>query len=187
MHTITRTLLLNAIFIAALATVTELLFPKNADARPPIAILNISFPGNENTEPDRSVQFTVPDRDTSVSSNGGNLTRHEVHLSKLIELTHSYWCPSRPSSSGLYFDYAANNGKEFRGRFYITCQFAQETVDRYGLGKSERTELTDRRRSYSLNIPTLAPTDISAFKNRLADLKPACILQLCPGDRIQIK
>ncbi len=187
MQAITRTILLNAIFIALLATVTEILFPKNVDARTPIAILNISFPGDENNDPDRPAQFTVPDRDTSVSADGGNLTRHEVHLSKLVELTHSYWCPKRPSNSGIYFDYRSNNGKEFRGRVYITCQFAQETVDRYGLGKPELTEFTDRRRSYSLNIPTLAPSDIPAFKNRLADLKPACIGQLCPGDRISNK
>jgi hypothetical protein len=187
MQTIARTILLNAIFVLLLAAVTEILFPKNVDARTPIAILNISFPGDENNEPDRPAQFTVPDRDTSVSADGGNLTRHEVHLSKLIELTHSYWCPKRPSNSGIYFDYASNNGKEFRGRVYITCQFALETVERYGLGKPELTEFTDRRRSYSLNLPTLAPSDIPAFKNRLADLKPACIGLLCPGDRISTK
>ncbi len=44
--------------------------------------------------------------------------------------------------------------------FYITCQFAQETVDRYGLGKPERTELTDTYRSSSelcLDAPDSCP------------------------------
>jgi hypothetical protein len=187
MQSITRTLLINAIFVALLAAVSELVFSKNVDARTPIAILEINFPGNENNNPDRPAQFIVPDRDTSISATGGYLTRHEVHLAKLVELTHSYWCPNRPSSDGLYFDYSSNNGKEFRGRFYVTCQFAQETVDRFGLGPSEMTEFTVGRRDYRLNIPTLNTSDRKAFKNRIDDLKPACVGQLCPGDRIQKK
>lgn len=191
MQSILRTLILNVIFLTLLSSLTEVLFPKSAQARTPIAILDITFPGDENNNADRAVQFIVPDRDTSVSADGGHLTRHEVHLAKLVELTHSYWCPNRPSNHGLYFDYSANNGKEFRGRFYVTCEFAQETVNRFGLGNSELTELTDRRRRYRLNLPTLTPTHIANFKNRIDDLKPACVQQLvqqlCPGDRIQKK
>ena len=180
-HNLTRSLLLNTLFITALAATTEFIVAQDASARSPIAILRINFPAD-----DRPATFVVPDRDTSVSSEGGNLTRHEIHLAKLIELTHGHWCKTRTSESGIYVDYSANNGKEFRGRFYIGCQFAQETMNRFGTTTTEFTEFTDINRRRSLNLPTLALTPANApdFKSLVQSIKPACVGTLCPGDRI---
>ena len=177
-HNLTRSLLLNTLFITALAT--EFIVAQDASARSPIAILRINFPSDA-----RPATFVVPDRDTSVSAEGGNLTRHEIHLAKLIELTHGHWCKTR-NASGVYVDYSANNGKEFRGRFYIGCQFAQETMDRFGTTTSEFTEFTDGNRRRSLNLPTLAltPGNAPEFKSLVQSIKPACVGTLCPGDRI---
>ena len=95
--------------------------------------------------------LTVPDPDTTVSAYGGRLRLYDVHIAKMIEVTHSRCSSPRragasPKKNGLRIEkyhwlYSSAQGWGDMGYFPITCKLAQSLVNTYGLGKAESTTI----------------------------------------------
>jgi hypothetical protein len=125
-------------------------------------------------------RLTVPDRDTTVSAYGGKLRMYDVHIAKMVEVTH-HFCrnnlvdPEKP----VRWSYAANDGKADMGNFTISCNLAQDLSSAYGLSRSESTDIQERYRSrggklYRENIATLniRGGKIESWQKFTADFKP---------------
>lgn len=170
------------IFLTTLALLATSAIPAIANTALPIT--KISFAGAGGIQDERFGTFVVPDSDTSQSAYGGLLSRYDVHLAKMIEVAHSQWC-DRPNYKGVHYNYFADGGNVFMGKFYISCSFAKEAAQSFGLGKGESTVIYDRDRPYTVSIPVLGLTEraqIRRFQRRIGQLKPACLDELCPGD-----
>lgn len=83
----------------------------------------------------------VPDNDTTISAYGGRLSRYDVHIAKMFEVTH-FMCQQRMVSPRIKWNYAAGGGSINMGNFDISCQLANEIASAYGLGKSEMTSIS---------------------------------------------
>ncbi|MBW4472287.1 MAG: hypothetical protein KME45_18065 [Stenomitos rutilans HA7619-LM2] len=95
------------------------------------------------SDPWQSIQFTVPDQDTTISAYGGELRRYDIHVAKMFEVTR-YLCQrniARRTLKGFDWHYEAANGNVDMGRFKITCRLAREIITAYGLGHIEQTEI----------------------------------------------
>ncbi len=152
----------------------------------PITRINVARAGGDPNH--RWVTFVVPDKDTSASAYGGKLSRYDVHIAKMIELTAHDFCPS-DSSRGAYFNYEADNGKVFMGKIFISCVTAKSTFKRFGAGKSEKTIVQYAGNPETLNVPTLdlRGEKVKQFQEiTVKQIKPQCIdpdsKKLCPGD-----
>jgi hypothetical protein len=163
-----------------------------SDASPktavPITRINVARAGGDQFH--HWVTLVVPDKNTAVAAYGGELRRYDVHLAKMIELTAHDFCGS-PSRRGAYFNYEADNGRVFMGKFFISCSTARSTVETYGLGKPERTIVQYAGNPETLNVPVLdlRGNKIRQFQQTIVKrLTPECIetggKKLCPGDRI---
>lgn len=124
-----------------------------------------------NWEADQSWQamrFTVPDQDTTIPLNGGELRQYDAHIAKMFEVTH-YLCQNKHtpnlwnwlkdndvsttsklkrldtllrgkrSDEGFSWGYEAANGNVFMGRFDISCDLAKTVASAYGLDQAEPT------------------------------------------------
>jgi hypothetical protein len=154
----------------------------------PITRINVARAGGDPNH--RWVTFVVPDKDTSRSAYGGKLSRYDVHIAKMIELTAHDFCRSA-SSRGAYFNYEADNGRVFMGKLFFSCSTAKSAFKRYGSGKSEQTIVQYAGNPETLNVPTLdlQGDKIQHFqKHTVKQVEPMCIepggKKLCPGDRI---
>ena len=92
----------------------------------------------------------APDADTTISAYGGKLRLYDVHIAKMVEVTHNY-CTRGTRMNRNEWTYSANKTK--MGKFVITCKLANDLVSAYGLGKAEKTQLEGSRRIDM--IPTL--------------------------------
>jgi hypothetical protein len=88
------------------------------------------------------ISLTVPDSDTTLPAYGGRLRLYDIHIAKMFEVTY-HACTERGQRFGLAWFYSANNGKTNMGTFRITCRFARQIVDKYGLGKYEPSQFID--------------------------------------------
>ncbi|MGB5962659.1 MAG: hypothetical protein WBG73_18615 [Coleofasciculaceae cyanobacterium] len=174
------------IWVATLTMMATFLGSIRATAETAVPITRISFAGAGGNFTQRYGIFVVPDQDTSLSAYGGALSRYDVHIAKMIEITHFEWCEPRPNYQGVYYSYEANNGKVFMGQLYISCAMAQNAVKTFGLGRPESTVIYDRDRSSTVSIPVLDLNGrkIPEFKRLVQSIRPQCIDKLCPGDRI---
>jgi hypothetical protein len=155
----------------------------NAIAGTAVPITRISFAGAGGDFRHRYGTFTVPDQDTSRSAYGGALRRYDVHISKMIEITHFQWCQNRTHYEGVYYHYEAANGKVFMGQIYISCAIAQRAVSTFGIGRSESTVIYDRDRPSTVSIPVLDLNGpkIAQFQQLVQAIRPQCAQTLCPG------
>ncbi|MBW4577813.1 MAG: hypothetical protein KME08_21495 [Aphanothece sp. CMT-3BRIN-NPC111] len=82
--------------------------------------------------------FEVPDRNTTVSAFGGQMRRYDVHVARLIALSHHFFC-TQPYSGEIEkvmeWEYRANNGRTNMGNFALGCLQVEQAVTTYGLGK----------------------------------------------------
>ena len=117
----------------------------------------------------------VPDTDTTVSAYGGRLRLYDVHIAKLVEVTHYLCTPPRragtsPEENGSRIEsydwiYTANAHYRrwaeatFMGNFTITCELAQSLVETYGLGKPELTTINHEAMSAERTL-TMGTTTI---------------------------
>lgn len=81
----------------------------------------------------------VPDRNTTVSAFGGRMRRYDVHIARMIALSHRFYC-AQPYQEGIEkvmtWEYRANNGRINMGVFNLPCTKVQQAVRTYGLGKA---------------------------------------------------
>lgn len=133
-------------------------------------ITELYWPNWEAEQPWQPMLFAVPDKDTTISADGGELRRYDVHIAKMFEVTH-YLCQNKHkpnllnwlnekdvsvfkklkrldaslkgkrTDEGFSWNYEAANGNVFMGRFSISCDLAQTVVSAYGLGKAELTSI----------------------------------------------
>lgn len=174
------------ISIAACTILATVLGSKAVIAETAVPITRISFAGAGGNFSQRYGTFVVPDKDTSLPAYGGALTRYDVHVAKMIEITHFEWCQKRPNYQGVYYSYEANNGI-FMGQLYISCDLAKNAVDTFGLGRPESTVIYDRDRPSTVSIPVLDLNGrkIPQFQRLVQSIRPQCIDKLCPGDSIR--
>jgi len=81
----------------------------------------------------------TPVSDTTQSFDGGNLRVYDVHIAKMVEVTHQE-CKTTPSREDRTWRYLANND-EWMGEFRISCQLANDLAIAYGMGKPEMTAI----------------------------------------------
>lgn len=106
--------------------------------------------------------LTVPDTNTTSSAYGGKLRVYDVHIAKMVEVTH-FMCSSGRLSPGTVWTYAAGNGSINMGNFQISCRLASDLAIAYGLGKPEQTVMNVSfeeagRATRLINVPILAIT-----------------------------
>lgn len=104
--------------------------------------------------------LTVPDTDTTSSAYGGKLRVYDVHIAKMVEVTH-FMCTSGRLSPGTVWSYTAGNGAIDMGNFQVSCRLASDLAIAYGLGKPERTAINVSfeeagRATRVVNVPILA-------------------------------
>jgi hypothetical protein len=152
-----------------------------------VPINRIDFAGAGGNFNERYGTFEVPDRDTSRPAYGsGRLTRYDVHIAKMIEVTHHYWCLKRDDYKGVFYNYNADNGKVFMGKIYISCDLAARAYKSFGVGRAEMTEIYNRGNGpESVGIPVLDLNGgkIAKFQALVDSIKPQCVNGVCPGDR----
>jgi hypothetical protein len=173
------------ISVAALTMMATVLGNIRATAETAVPITRISFAGAGGNFSQRYGTFVVPDQDTAISAYGGALTRYDVHLAKMIEITHFQWCETRPNYRGVYYNYSADNGRVFMGQFYISCALAKNAVNTFGVGRPEQTVIYNRDNPSVEAIPVLDLNGrkIPEFQRLVQSIRPQCIDQLCPGDQ----
>lgn len=103
--------------------------------------------------------MTVPDTDTTRPAYGGKLRVYDVHIAKMVEVTH-FMCASGRLSPGTTWSYSAGGGSVNMGNFTISCQLANDLASAYGLGKPEQTPIyfsyeESGGSSRTMNIPIL--------------------------------
>jgi hypothetical protein len=152
-----------------------------------VPINRIDFAGAGGNFYERYGTFEVPDRDTSRPAyGGGRLTRYDVHIAKMIEVTHHYWCLKRNDYKGVFYDYNADNGKVFMGKIYISCDLAARAYEAFGAGRAEATDIYNRGNgpeSVSIPVLDLNGEKIAKFQTLVDSIKPQCVNGVCPGDR----
>jgi hypothetical protein len=152
-----------------------------------VPINRIDFAGAGGNFSERYGTFEVPDRDTARPAYGtGRLTRYDVHIAKMIEVTHYYWCLKRDNYRGVSYNYNADNGEIFMGKIYISCDLAAQAYESFGAGRAEATDIYNRGQGpESVNIPVLDLNGekIAKFQALVDSIQPLCVNGLCPGDR----
>lgn len=124
----------------------------------------------EADQPWQPMRFTVPDKNTTISADGGELRRYDAHVAKMFEVTH-YLCQNKHkpnlfnwlneedvsaitklkrleallkgkrTKEGFSWSYEAANGNTLMGGFTISCDLAQTVASAYGLEKAESTPI----------------------------------------------
>ncbi len=171
---------LSIALVATLAAITP------AFAGTAVPINRIDFAGAGGDFKHRYGTFEVPDPDTSVSAYGGKLTRYDVHIAKMIEVAQYQWCLPREGYEGVYFNYEADNGKVFMGKFYISCAMADRAFSEFGAGREESTAIYHRGKgpeTVAIPVLDLNGPKIAKFQKLVDSLKPECAGTVCPGEQ----
>jgi serine/threonine-protein kinase len=154
----------------------------------PVSSAYINFAGAGGYFSSRTGTFRVPDS-TTVTPVENGLRLYEVHLAKMIEVTESF-CKDRENDYIVYWNYEAEAGKVFMGEFSLSCQFARETLQKFGRSNTEKVTIHHRGNPTSENISVLNINSQNApeFINLVQSLKPSCLEitpKICPGDRLE--
>ncbi|MGB3534320.1 MAG: hypothetical protein WBA13_12490 [Microcoleaceae cyanobacterium] len=85
----------------------------------------------------------VPNSDITQSAYGGELSLYDVHIAKMIEVTYDT-CQQMKRERGMdagsrTWFYQTENGSINIENLNISCSFAEQIVETYGLGKPEPT------------------------------------------------
>ncbi|MEM9817913.1 MAG: hypothetical protein AAF827_16120 [Cyanobacteria bacterium P01_D01_bin.6] len=142
---------LRQLLVAMTATVIMVSLPKVTQATTqPLSASLPDFPitqlrwwnwNSPDEQPWQSITLTVPDQDTTHSAYGGRLRRYDVHVAKMIEVSHHY-CQQDDAIEGFRWDYEAANGNVYMGRFEINCELTQTIVTAYGPQRTEQTAVS---------------------------------------------
>jgi serine/threonine-protein kinase len=156
----------SSFFICSLCWIAEK--PANAQSTA-VPITYIAFPSPQVGE------FVVPDSDPfNTSAYGGRLSRYDVHVAKMFEITH-HECQSREQFRRITWRYYVADQKRSIGAFEIPCTLANQIAQEYGfLNTSEPTEILYYRAEIVVDIPVLAITGekIDRWLNFLNRFRP---------------
>lgn len=97
----------------------------------------------------------TPVADTTESFSGGTLRVYDVHIAKMVEITH-YQCNNSGSRADRTWFYFANKDENM-GQFRISCDLAKDLAIAYGMGKAEATAIfmAEIEEPSTKRIPTL--------------------------------
>ncbi|MBD1920705.1 hypothetical protein H6F77_06360 [Microcoleus sp. FACHB-831] len=128
--------------ICAIALTTSLAISKKADAKTyatgDIAVNAIRLDTYTGSTKPRRAYFEVPDSNTAVSAYGDRMTLSDVHIARMIALTHNYHCTSiytRGVENVMIWNYAADSGRLSKGQVRLRCSVVEWAVKTYGLGR----------------------------------------------------
>lgn len=136
----------------------------------------------------RTATFRVPDKSTTKLVKYG-LRLYDVHLAKMIEVSNNY-CQDRESNYVIHWNYEAEGGKIYMGKYNLTCQFAKNTMKKFGTSAPENVTIDYAGNSESVKITPLNLNSNNAkeFASLVQSIKPTCIEskpRICPGDRLE--
>ncbi len=96
----------------------------------------------------------TPVADTTESFDGGLLRVYDVHIAKMVEITH-FKCNNTRSRADRTWFYSAND--ENMGQFRISCKLANDLAIAYGMEKAEPTAIfmAEIDEPSTTSIPTL--------------------------------
>lgn len=121
----------------------------------------------------------VPDRNTTVSAYGGRMRLYDVHIARMIALSHYFYC-QQPYVGGIekvmQWEYRANNGSINMGTFSLRCTQVEQVVKSYGLGRAVamQVRIGDESRK-AVSVPVLdiqGEEETNRFLNFVQTLKP---------------
>ena len=127
--------------------------------------------------------MTVPNRDTTQSAYGGQLSLYDVHIAKMFEITYDD-CQQMQrqygrDAGGRSWFYKAGNGNIDMGEFYMSCNLADQIVDTYGLGQPEQTVVKNfvefsgvNTETRSIPILDITGSKVSQWINFVQGFKP---------------
>ncbi|HEY9812990.1 MAG TPA: hypothetical protein V6D31_05560 [Candidatus Sericytochromatia bacterium] len=120
----------------------------------------------------------VPDKNTTVSAYGGKMRLYDVHVGRMIALSHHFHC-KKPYIGQIEkvmgWEYRAWNGKINMGTFNLNCNLVKQAVSAYGLGKAVPMDILRDGRVKTINIPTLdiqGEAETADFLRFVQTLKP---------------
>jgi hypothetical protein len=170
-NTLLRTLGLLGLTAAPILAVAN---PALANTEVPITRISINTAAGDFTH--RTINFVVPNSDTTLSAYGGKLRLYDVHIAKMVEVTYNQFCVDESPYAGVYWNYRAGNGDIDMGQFYVSCELAKDLVAGYGLGHPERTVLTiqpsGRDETVAIPVLSLTPNKIPKFMDWVSRFKP---------------
>ncbi|MEA5521417.1 hypothetical protein [Limnoraphis robusta] len=124
---------------------------QSSTAVPIRMIALVSHQGNN-----RIALFHVPDSDPySTSAYGGKLTRYDVHIAKMFEITRHECSKEYFDWRGISWEYSIDNGQREVGTLTISCQQAYQVANAYSLGQTESTEILYYKARNTVSIPIL--------------------------------
>ena len=144
-----------AVFVGVATALTiALSTPKPLVAQTDVPIAEIRWFNYTSKDGWQAIKFTVSDRHTAKSVGTRKLRLYDVHIAKMLEISH-FLCDRDRASEGYDWSYEAENGNIEMGRFKISCNLAQSIAAAYGLGKPEISVI---RRNFNLKNggPSLA-------------------------------
>jgi hypothetical protein len=175
-------------FSAAGIALTSTLFATATHAIPVTnAYIGIAGAGGDFSS--RPATFRVPDKSTTKTVKYG-LRLYDLHLAKMIEVANNF-CKDRDSKYVFHWIYEAEGGKVFMGKYDFTCQFAKNTMKKFGTAAPETVTIDYAGYSETAKIVALNLNSKNAkeFASLVQSIKPTCIPrtpQICPGDRLKL-
>lgn len=122
--------------------------------------------------------LVAPDTKTTSPAYGGKLRVYDVHIAKMVEITH-LMCSTGRLSPGTTWSYSAGNGSINMGNFNISCQLANDLAGAYGLGNPEQTpiyisaeEAGGSTKQFSVPILNITGGKIDRWMNFTRNFKP---------------
>lgn len=156
----------------------------------PLSNTYINFAGAGGSSTTRTATLRVSEATTTTEIQG-KLRLYDAHVARMIEVTTAF-CQeqNREPSYTVFWNYEAEDGKTFMGKFPITCEFANNTLQSFGSGKQERVVVHHRGNAQAEMIETLnlQGEKLTEFLSLVDSLKPQCIeagSRICPGDRLE--
>ncbi len=153
----------------------------------PVKNVYINFAGAGGNFAERYATFTV-DSPTTVTAVTPELRLYEVHLAKMIEVTHLF-CKEREGSYVIHWNYEADKGQVFMGEFPLSCQFAANAFSTFGTIGKEKITIHHRGNPVQeeIKVLNLQGANGKQFAALVRRLKPKCLespQKVCPGDRL---
>lgn len=150
------------------------------------AYINIAGAGGDFTG--RTATFRAEEK-TTVTPVKNGLRLYEVHLAKMIEVS-EFYCRDREPNYKFTWNYEAEQGKVYMGQYSWTCQFARDTLKKFGSSEEETITIhyVDNPKKETLSALNITGENAKSFIDLVKTLKPECIdykPKICPGDRLE--
>jgi hypothetical protein len=154
----------------------------------PVSNAYINFAGAGGDFSGRSGTFRASEATTTTPVTDG-LRLYEVHLAKMLEVSVNF-CKDREPNYKFTWNYEADQGKVYMGEYSWTCQFALDTLKKFGSSGTEEITIhyVDNPKKETISALNITGKNAKEFIDLVKTLKPQCIdytPKICPGDRLE--